>query len=388
MKGIIGLLVVIFLTSCLNQADLPAATAATVRQQLDPTDTPMPLATATTAPSTIIPATHTPLSQPAAMPTAVPSPTPTPHPLFPFTIAGLRSRSFARGDIAIRTILEQNNAYSRYYINYPSDGLTITGIMHVPNSTPPFPVLILLHGYLDRDQYFAGSDTLQTADYFARHGYLVLTPDLRSWGESDSGLSLFHTGLIADVVNLISSLSSLAEGDMTKVGLWGHSMGGGITTKVLTIDERVQAAVLYAPNRSDDADLIARWGAGCLAGQKETADSPCNPAEVIPADTPPHLVDAYYAAAADPTFLRQVAPLCHLEAITAPIQIHIGTTDGQSLAETPTEWSAKLAEALQTNNHEVDYFVYEGQGHFFTGQSWTNLLDRALALYDEHLKDT
>lgn len=391
MTRFLWLLTAVFLTSCLAQPQpLPTAVVADTPQPIIPTATSVPIATLVSTATAVVP---TPTPQPTATQTAVPSPTivatvvatTTPHPLFPYTIASLRTRSFAGGEIRIRTTLEQTAAYTRNYIDYPSDGLTITGIMHTPSGTPPFPVLILLHGYYDRDRYYAGAGTWQAADFFARQGYLVLAPDLRSWGESDSGLSLFHTGLVADVLNLISSLPSLAEADTANIGLWGHSMGGGIATKVLAVDKRVKTAVLYAPNSADDADLIARWGAGCVAGQEETTVVPCNPAEIIPADTPPHIVAAYLAAAANPTFLRQVAPLYHLDAITAPIQIHIGTADGQSLAETPPDWSAKLATALQANNHEADYFIYEGQGHFFTGQSWVTLLDRALAFYDATL---
>ena len=161
-------------------------------------------------------------------------------------------------------------------------------------------MIILVHGYADREFYYAGLDTWQAADYFARRGYLVLAPDLRSWGESDTGLSLFHTGLTMDVLHLIAALPSLPAADPDRIGLWGHSMGGGISTKVLTIDPRVDAAVLYAPNSADDADLIARWGPGCLPGQSEKEGDMCNPGEVIPADTPPALIAAYLAAAARP----------------------------------------------------------------------------------------
>ncbi len=324
---------------------------------------------------------------PTQPPPATQTPTPTPHPLFTFTIPGLRARTFEGGPIRVRSVLDQNEAFTLNYIEYPSDGLAITGLMHLPAGEGPFPVLILLHGYFDRDNYFTGADTWQAAEFFSRRGYLVLAPDFRSWGESDTGLSLFHTGLVADVLSLINSLDSLPEADINNIGLWGHSMGGGIATKVLAVaDPRLKAAVLYAPNSADDADLIARWGAGCLPGQSETAGDRCNPAEVIPPDTPQELIDAYQAAAADPEFLRQVAPLYHLEAITAPVQIHIGTADGQFLVETPPQWSEKLADALQAAGKEVEYYTYQDQGHAFTGESWTTFLTRALDFYDIHLK--
>jgi pimeloyl-ACP methyl ester carboxylesterase len=164
-------------------------------------------------------------------------------------------------------------------------------------------------------------------------------------------------------------------------------MGGGLATKVLTIEDRVGAAVLYAPNSADDADLVARWGAGCLPTQSQTSGDKCNPAEIIPPDISQSLIDAYLDAAADPKFLPQVAPLYHLEAITAPVQIHVGTADGQALAETPTEWSLKLAEALQAAGRDVASFTYDDQGHFFTGESWDLLLERALSFFNEQLKE-
>ena len=305
-----------------------------------------PIITATLPIAETVPPSSTPVPEVSATQTAVSSPTPTPHPLFPFTIAGLRAREFPGGQINIRSVLAQNDTFTQYYVDYPSDGLTITGLMYVPTGSAPFPVLILLHGYYDREPYFAGAGTWQAAEYFAQQGYLVLSPDLRSWGESDTGLSLFHMGLVADVLSLISSVASVPEADASRIGLWGHSMGGGIATKVLVVDERVQTAVLYAPNSADDADLIARWGIGCLPHQSETAGDMCNPADIIPPEAPPELVTAYLTAATDLDFLQSVAPLYHLEAISVPIQIHIGSADGALLGQTPPDWSAKLTTAL------------------------------------------
>jgi dipeptidyl aminopeptidase/acylaminoacyl peptidase len=316
----------------------------------------------------------------------MPAATATPHPLFSYTIAGLQEQDFSGGTLDIRAVLEETGLHSRYYISYPSDDLTITGLMYVPADDGPFPVLILLHGYFERDQYYAGADTWQAAEFFAQQGYLVLSPDLRSWGESDPGLSIFHMGLTTDVLHLIGSLSSIPEADPSRVGLWGHSMGGGIATKILTIDDRVKAAVLYAPNSADDGDLIARWGPGCLAGQSEAAGDNCNPGEFIPADTPSELVQAYLSAAEDPDFLRQVAPLYHLDNISVPVQIHIGTADGALRTQTPPEWSEKLSVALQEAGKEVDTFIYPEQGHYFTGESWSSLLDRSTELFDQTLK--
>jgi len=281
--------------------------------------------------------------------------------------------------------LESAATYTRYYIAYPSDGLRITGIMQIPPGDGPFPVIILNHGYHERENYWSGSGTWMAAEYLNERGYLTLAPDYRSWGESDWGPSLFHTGLVADVLNLVGSLGSIPQADPTRVGLWGHSMGGGITTKILAIDPRVRAAVLYAPNSADDADLIARWGRGCLAGETQYTTA-CNPGEVIPADLPPEIIEAYLAAAADPAMLRRIAPIYYLDRLTAPVQIHIGTADGIEHSATPPEWSYNLHDALLAAGKQSDLFVYEGQGHLFAGTAWTEMIGRAADFFDQYVK--
>lgn len=339
-------------------------------------------------PPVISQATLPPTAEPtaAATSTALPIvPTPTPHPMMPYTVEGLRQRAFTGGIIQIGALLADEPEFSRYAISYSSDGLSITGILQIPKGEGPFPVIILNHGYYDRASYFSGSGTWQQAEFLNQRGYLTLAPDYRSWGESDSGPSLFHTGLVSDVLNLIASLPSLPQADASRVGLWGHSMGGGISTKVLTVSSAVKAAVLHAPNSANDADLIDRWGAGCLPGQEPLVDI-CNPAEVLLADLPAAVVEAYFAAAASPEMMQQIAPIYHLDHVSAPVQIHIGTADGTGVADTPPDWAPTLHEALLAAGKESTLFTYEGQGHFFTGAAWTEMMTRTAVFFDAHLR--
>lgn len=346
-----------------------------------------PVAPSPTIAPVTMPAIVAPTETPAPSPTSIPptSVPPTPHPLAGVTLAGLRGRDYPGGPVEILQTLETTAVYTRYYIAYPSDGLTITGIMQSPPGDGPFPVIILNHGYHDRESYWSGSGTWMAAEYLNERGYLTIAPDYRTWGGSDWGPSLFHTGLVADVLNLLGSLATIPQADPSRVGMWGHSMGGGITTKVLAIDPRVRAAVLYASNSADDADLIARWGRGCLPGESQLTAT-CNPGEAIPADLSPEIVAAYVAAAADPAMLGQIAPIYALDAIAAPVQIHIGTADGAEHNATPPEWSYKLHEALLAAGKQSELFVYEGQGHLFAGSAWTDMMARAADLFDRHVR--
>jgi dipeptidyl aminopeptidase/acylaminoacyl peptidase len=169
----------------------------------------------------------------------------------------------------------------------------------------------------------------------------------------------------------------------------GHSMGGGVTMKVLAIDDRVLAGVLYSTVSADDADLIARWGAGCI-GDVFVSESliGCNSSDIVPSDLPPDLIEAYQQAAYDPAVLARISPIHHLELLTAPVQIGYGTEDGEFINGTPPEWSRKLYDALLAAAKSAEIFGYEGEGHSFVGDQWVAFMERTAHFFDAYVKGT
>ncbi len=332
---------------------------------------------------TIIPATETPTPFPTFTPTA----TPLPHLMYPYTIAGLRERDFPGGEIQIGARIAFNDQFSTFLISYPSEGLTITGVLNIPAGEGPFPVIVMNHGFYPRSEYTSGDGSQRAAEYLTQRGYITVSSDYRTWGGSEFGVSFFHTGLVADVMNLLASLDSIPQVDVSRIGMWGHSMGGGITTKILTLESPVRAAVLYAPNSADDADLIARWGYGCIGdiAAGELLET-CNSADVIPESLPVEVIAAYEEAAQSPEKMQEIASFYHLDSVNVPVQIHIGSADGDYIGSTPPEWSYKLNQALLDWNKNVQLFVYQNQRHSFTGDAWILLMDRAVEFYDENLK--
>ncbi len=350
--------------------------------------TAVPTSTTVTLPPPVVTIIHaaetfTPTSTPAVTPTS----TPLPHLMYPYTISGLRERKFEGGVISLDVILELNDAYTRYLISYPSEGLRITGILQIPAGEGPFPVIVMNHGFSKRSEYTSGDGSDRAADFLARRGYITIASDYRTWGGSDFGVSFFHTGLVADVMTLITALPSIPQADVNRLGMWGHSMGAGITTKILTLESPVRAAVLYAPNSADDADLIARWGFGCIGdiSAGELLET-CNSADVIPESLPAEIISAYKEAALSAELMREIAPYHHLELLSIPLQIHIGSADGDYIGSTPPEWSYKLNQGLLDAGRDVEFFVYEGQRHSFTGDAWITFMERALRLFDEELR--
>ncbi len=306
----------------------------------------------------------------------------------PYTIDGLREHEFESGRIRIAKQLDKTDVFTRYLISYGSDGLNINGIMQVPaQGRAPFPVIIMNHGFFDRREYASGDGTDRAAEYLNQHGYLTLASDYRSWGGSDVGPSLFYSGLAIDVVNLIKAVPTVPEADPHRIGIWGHSMGGGVTMKVLTLGLPIKAAVLYSTVSADDADVLARWGLGCIgdiaAGEQQLG---CNSSDIVPLSLPPELIKAYYEASSDPAELQLTSPIYHLDLVTVPVQINYGTNDGKTLAGTPPEWSQKLFDAFQAGGKPAQIFAYEGEFHSFNGDNWIAFMERSAHFFDEYVK--
>lgn len=377
---------VVLIAALAGCRDSVPAAPATVTQALTPwssptsTWTPSSTATAklTVTASPTATTTRTPTFSPTTMetPTATSTraltrtplptvtPTPTPHPLASYTIEGLRARSHSTGTLEIKWVITTTSQYTRYYVAYPSDDLTITGVMHVPHGEGPFPVVVLNHGYIPPARYWSGADTWRAADYLARRGYLTIAPDYRGWGESDSDVNFFRNGLVIDVLNLISCLPSVPQANLQQVGMWGHSLGGGVTTKAVTIDHRIKAAVLYAPVSGYDAEVMRRWP------DSTGGSDPSDP-----------LWQSYRRAARDQGFLQRTSPIPYFDAVTATVQIHQGTAD----TTTPPRWAEAIRDALLAEGKEVEYYAYEGQGHAFGDQAWTLFMERVASFFDTHL---
>jgi uncharacterized protein len=301
---------------------------------------PAPVASPTPAPGQ----TPAPTASPA--PSATPSLSPTPDPYREVTIDHLRARTYGGGQVEIVEQMAVHAGFTRYLIRYPSDGLTIYGFMNVPHGEGPFPVVIALHGYIDPAVYHTLDYTTRYADALARAGYLVLHPNLRGYPPSDSGDNLFRVGMAIDVLNLIALVGehggregALQAADPGRIGLWGHSMGGGIVTRVLTVSDRVQAAVLYGAMSGDEYQnhmAILGWSGGSRGREELT----------VPA--------------AD---LARISPVYFFEHIQAAVSIHHGTADGS----VPVEWSRQTCDRLIALGKLVECHFYDGLRHTFSG---------------------
>jgi len=329
------------LTACMPAIQVPTAI---------PTLTSTPLPTAT------------PLSTPTATP--LPTLSPTPDPFYPYGIDYLRSRTYGGGQIEFLEVMTQNLFFTRYLIRYPSDGLNIYGFANIPNDAEAHPVIIALHGYIDPAIYNTLDYTTHYADALASAGYIVLHPNLRGYTPSDYGDNFFRVGMATDVLNLIALVQSQSGGtDLLghampdRIGLWGHSMGGGITTRVLTVTDDVRAAVLYGAMSGDEEKnykAIQQWS-GNTRGLEETS---------VPVDV-----------------LTRISPMYFFGNITAAVSIHHGAADEL----VPPDWSVLTCEQLRALGKNVECHSYDGMPHTFYGQGDQEFIQNTVNFFNQYL---
>jgi len=295
--------------------------------------------------------------------TSAPAISPTPEPYGGLSIAALAGREYGGGLLDIIDTIESNDSFTRYLITYPSDSLTIHGFMNVPNEGSSFPVVIVLHGYIAPSQYNTLAYTTRYADALAEAGYLVIHPNFRNYPPSDNGPDPFRTGYAIDVLNLIEIVRDQSEdptgylrrANRERIHLMGHSMGGGIALRVVTVnnDPYLKAAVLYGSmsgNESSNYEKIHEWSDG-MEGEFELN------------------------ATADELFA--ISPINHLDRIQAAISIHHSIED----QVVPHEWSDDLCQRLRVLQKAVECFSYDNQPHTFRGTADSLLIERVTNFY-------
>lgn len=290
------------------------------------------------------------------------------EPPHPISIPALMEQEFDGRDLITGEVLAETATYTRYFITYKSGELTISGIMNVPRGDGPFPVLILNHGYIDPAVYTNGRGLKREQDYLARQGFVVIHPDYRNHAQSDDDPDYQLTlriGYTQDVINAVSAVknSDLPYFDKDKIGMMGHSMGGGVSINVMVAQpDLVDAIVLYAPVSANYPENFERW----------TKRRPEEAAKIV---------EAYGMPEENPEFWDNISPVNFLENVSLPIMIHHGTND----QDVPYEWSVTLRDNLQRAGKDVTLHTYEGEGHEF-GSQWTTFMERTAAFFKANLK--
>ena len=297
--------------------------------------------------------------------------------LDPLTIENLRKGEYPGSEIMVEQTLGSGSNYERYIVSYKSEGLKIFALLTIPNGTPPengWPAIIFNHGYIPPTQYRTTERYIAYTDGFSRNGYVMLRPDYRGHGNSEGQATGGYgsNGYTIDVLNAVSSIKKLKDVDPTRIGMWGHSMGGFITLRSMVVNRDIKAGVIWGGVVVSYEDLFSRW---------RRRNIPTTTPSARGGSWRQTLTEKYGEPEKNPTFWNSISANSFLSDISGPVQLHHGEND----SSVPVEFSRKLNEQLKSVGKEVELFTYPGDDHDITS-NFSSAIQKSIDFFDKYLK--
>jgi len=305
------------------------------------------------------------------------SPTPTPFLFQQMTIPYLRKKIF-KSQITRLEKIEHYALYTSYRASYISDGLTIYGLLTIPNGDKPvngWPAIVFLHGYIPPTVYTTTGQYVAYVDYLARNGFVVFKPDLRGHDRSEgvAGGGYYSSDYVVDTLNAYAAVSTLPYVNPKGIGLWGHSMSGNVVMRAFAAKPTIPAVVIWAGAGYTYDDLL----------QYRITDTSYRP-PVTDTNRPQQrqrLRDTYGDFKADSPFWRQVAVTDYLNDLKGAIQIHHAINDDV----VSIEYSRNLIQLLDTTSVPHELFEYPDGGHNISGMSFAKAMERTVEFFKQKL---
>ena len=292
--------------------------------------------------------------------------------LHPLSIEYMRQQVYPGSDITIEQTLPSGSNYNQYIASYKSDGLKIYALLTIPQGTKPkngWPVIIFNHGFIPPEQYRTTERYVAYVNAFARNGYIVFKSDYRGHGNSEGKAEGGYgsNAYTIDVLNALSSMTKYNDADPNRIGMWGHSMGGGITLRSMVISKDIKAGVIWAGVVGSYSDLLNNWRR-----------------RNIPQSSPPHwatswrqrLIDQYGEPSKNPEFWNSISANSYVKDISGPVQLHHAKED----SHVPFLFSQELNKELAEAGKSVEFYSYEGNDHNLT-ESFDIAMERSIGRY-------
>lgn len=290
-----------------------------------------------------------------------------PKALDQYTIENLSRRPYLGSEFRIEKEISRQEKFSSHPFSFKTRGRKVTGLVNLPVSNGgPFPVVLLVRGYVDREVYRTGVGTSRVGEAFAAAGYVTLAPDFLGYGGSDPPSSepleeRFQTyTTLLDLYGLVSASSSgqcqTSNIKCQMIYLWAHSNGGQIALTFLEITGQVLPTVLWAPVSkpfpysilyyTDEAEDKGKWLRSVVSKFEQRYD------------VNRYSVTEYFGKIQSPILLQQ------------------GTKD----EAVPQAWSDELSQNLRRLEKDITYEIYVGADHNLAG-SWNEAVNKALGFF-------
>jgi pimeloyl-ACP methyl ester carboxylesterase len=143
-------------------------------------------------------------------------------------------------------------------ISFPSDGLTLAGILRVPAAGPRRPAFLVLHGFGSNKD---GGVAKAVAELLAGFGYVTLRFDMRGCGDSAGERGrVICLEQVADTRAARAWLAQRPEVDPARIGVIGNSFGAAVAVYTAAVDRAVAACI-----------SCGGWGDGASKFRKQHA---------------------------------------------------------------------------------------------------------------------
>ncbi|MBN1641918.1 MAG: S9 family peptidase [Anaerolineae bacterium] len=201
------------------------------------------------------------------------------------------------------------------------------------------PVVVVVHGGPEGQYRPAYNPVIQ---YLLDNGYAILAPNVRGstgYGKAYSHLDDVEKRMdsVADVAHAALWLREQSEIDGDRIAVYGGSYGGFMVLSALTT-------------------YPALWQAGVdVVGISNLATFLENTSDYRRA----HREAEYGSLARDRAFLERIAPIHHLDAVSAPVMVIHGANDPR----VPLSETEQLVAGLRAREIPVELMVFDDEGH-------------------------
>lgn len=296
-----------------------------------------------------------------------------PKPLEKYSFNNLRTQQFMGTEIIIDKILRDHPTFTSYLFFMKVNNKKVSGLINIPKSKGIYPLIIMVRGYVDREQYTPGMGTQHGGETFAQNNFVTIAPDFLGYGFSDKPPVDVMEDRFLTYVTILELLSSAKQINIAleakkisgitieedKIGLWGHSNGGQIALSVLEISGKKIPTVLWAP-------VSKPFPYSILYYTDDFDDHGKALRKVVS-----HFENDYDS--------EQYSLTNYYHWIKGDIQIHQGTAD----EAVPLIWSDQLAKTLRDKKISVEYFTYLGDDHNFAKGNWLTVIERNIRFFRE-----
>lgn len=283
-----------------------------------------------------------------------------------------------------------------------SQGSRLSGDIYKPKglkATDKLPGILMVPGWGGSKNNIGE----KYAPHFAEQGFIVLTFDFKSWGESEGYLVavdplpkseetkeiMVKTNHVRDIINPLSMTADVrsalhylgGEPQVTanKLGIWGTSMGGGLALVVAANDDRVKALVTQM------SPVNYKYNLSAFSNSKMRQVETLTARGIIPPfPGPKSKINPLLAGFPDWVAMKRFNPLSYADQLSA----HTLIIDAEQESLFDIKQNGQLLHQQIKKRVDSRYITYPGKHYdMYKGENLGNARQSALQWFIKYLNE-